>query len=438
MEEDVQTKLTYQEALTWLNAPKYSATRPGLNPIRELMRRLGNPQDGLKYVHVAGTNGKGSTCAFLDSVLRAAGYRTGLYTSPFLEHFTERIRVDGEEIPEEDVACLTEKVREQAVAMAEDGWVEPTVFEMVTAVAFLYFRERGCDAVVLEVGMGGRLDATNLVRAEDKAISVIARLGMDHMQFLGDTLAEIAGEKAGIICDGTPVVSTAQEPEARAVLEEAARAHGVSILFTDDLPAPEVVSSSLDGQTFRIGDSDAGEPLTIRLLGTYQLSNAMTAYAAIRVLREEGWTISEEALRVGFAKTRWEGRFELVHKDPVVIIDGAHNPNGVESLVKSLKSVFPGEKFSFITGVLADKDYAQMVELVAPLAKRFLTVTPDCARALPSVKFADYLRKKTGVPVIDCGEPEKAAELSLREFSDDVICAFGSLYYIGEIRGLFE
>ncbi len=440
--------MTYEEALTWLNAPKYSQTRPGLKPVTELMRRLGNPQDGLRYVHVAGTNGKGSTSAFIEQVLRCAGYKTGLYTSPYLEHFTERIRVAGEEILQEDVARLTEVVREKSGQMAEDGWAEPTVFEMVTAVAFLYFREQNCDAVVLEVGMGGRLDATNIVRAEDKAVSVITKLGMDHMQFLGDTLAEIAYEKAGIIKDGVPVVSSAQEEEARAVLRRAATEHHTEVHFVDEEPeyllrggelpedcpaedsAPKLKKADLDGQTYVLAD---GEELTVGLLGTYQMSNSLTALAALRAMQRAGWDIPEEALREGFRKTRWKGRFELVSRTPPILIDGAHNPDGVESLRESLENLFPGRKITFITGVLADKDYAQMYEIIAPTAERFLTVTPGCDRALPSGELAKYL-EGTGVPIIDCGTPEKAVDLCLRDYADSIVCSFGSLYYIGSVR----
>ncbi|MGI6191033.1 MAG: bifunctional folylpolyglutamate synthase/dihydrofolate synthase [Eubacterium sp.] len=466
-DENQKRTMTYEEALTWLNAPKYSQTRPGLKPVTELMRRLGNPQDGLKYVHIAGTNGKGSTAAFIEQVLRSAGYRTGLYTSPYLEHFTERIRVCGEEIAEQDVARLTEKVREKSEEMAADGWAEPTVFEMVTAVAFLYFREQNCEAVVLEVGMGGRLDATNIIHPEDKAVSVITKLGYDHMKFLGNTLAEIAHEKAGIILDGVPAVSAPQAEEARKVLEQAAEEHHTEIQFIDQNPecllregssaalkaerkgqaevqaetdeiksllgqplSPVMKHADLDGQTYVLPD---GEEMTIGLLGVYQMSNSLTALAAVRVLQKQGWKISEEALQEGFRKTRWKGRFELVSHHPAIIIDGAHNPDGVQSLRESLENLFPGRKFTFITGVLADKDYSQMYEIITPIAKRFLTVTPDCDRALASSDLAEFL-KKSGVETIDCGTPEEAVDLCVSDYPDERICSFGSLYYIGSVR----
>lgn len=465
--EKQESKMTYEEALTWLNAPKYSQTRPGLKPVTELMRRLGNPQDGMQYIHVAGTNGKGSTAAFIERVLRSSGLKTGLYTSPYLEHFTERIRVCGEEIAEADVARLTEKVREKSEEMAADGWAEPTVFEMVTAVAFLYFREQNCDAVVLEVGMGGRLDATNIVRPQDKAVAVITKLGYDHMQFLGNTIDEIAHEKAGIILDGVDTVSAPQEEAAREVLRKAAHEHHANLSFIDSDPkcllksgaaaqemrmeqeaagihaetdeiksllgrplSPELLHTDLDGQTYRLPD---GEELTIGLLGMYQMSNSLTALAAIRVLQRKGWPVSEEALKEGFQKTRWNGRFELVSRKPAILIDGAHNPDGVESLRESLENLFPGKKITFITGVLADKDYSQMYHLIQPLADRFLTVTPHCDRALSSSDLAEFL-EKTGVETIDCETPEKAVDRCLRDYPDAVICAFGSLYYIGSVR----
>jgi dihydrofolate synthase/folylpolyglutamate synthase len=431
--------MTFEEAMGFLNAAQWSQTRPGLGPVTELLHRIGDPQVGLRCVHAAGTNGKGSVCAYIESVLRAAGHKTGIYTSPYLEHFTERIRVDGEDIPEGDLTRITERVKAAVDAMEAEGLAVPTVFERITAVAFEYFAEKNCDIVVLEVGMGGRLDATNVI--ERPEVSVITKISYDHTEFLGDTLAEIAGEKAGIIKPGCPVVSYVQADEAAEVIKREASSVGAPLTFSPEDEAV-LISSGITGQKFSL----RGKEYEIGMLGRYQISNAVLALTALEQMKKNGWEIPDEAVFRGMKDAVWKGRFEVLSQEPVVIIDGAHNPDGVGSLAEGLKELFPGKKITFVAGVLADKDYGSMIDTMMPLAEKFITVTPESPRALPAEDLAVMIRDR-GAEAVSCPSVKKAAD-DVRKFCTDfrktgkkcpapVICAFGSLYYIGEFRSEF-
>lgn len=419
--------MTYDEAVDFLKNPIYNLTRPGLDAVTELMTLLGNPQNKLKYVHIAGTNGKGSVSAMTESVLRHAGYKTGLYTSPFIERFTERIRIGDEEISRSDLARLTERVKLAVEGMLSSGHTAPTIFEMVTAVAFMYFFEKGCDIVILEVGMGGRLDATNIIKRSE--VSVITRIGTDHTDFLGHTIEEIAGEKAGIIKEGCPVVAAGQRQEVNEIIK----------FYCDEREAPlievsaknvDIIASDIKGQSFRLPN---GSEYRISLLGKHQIMNALTAISAVSVLRTGGMMISEDALKLGLKAARWNGRLEVVYKSPIVIIDGAHNVDGAEALAASLSDLFPQQRITFIIGVLADKDIDAMLKPIIPSASRFLTVTPPNPRALSAEELANKIRRK-GCESEACESISSAIDYCIKNYSDEVICAFGSLYYIGEIR----
>lgn len=421
--------LTYEESLAFLNAPVYSQTRPGLAPVTELMHELGDPQDGLKYVHIAGTNGKGSTASFIERILREAGYRTGLYTSPYLMRFTERMRVCGQEISKDDLTRLTTKVKDAVDRITAQGHTAPTIFEMVTAVAFLFFREQKCDIIVLEVGMGGRLDATNIIKESE--ISVITAIDFDHMNFLGDTIGEIAYEKAGIIRNNGIVISFPQRADAEKVLREVCAEENAGLYIAD--PGPVLLEANIRGQRFRLAD---GREFHISLLGSYQIRNAAVAVLAMDLLTARGWRLTPDSLARGLENARWPGRFELMSTNPMILVDGAHNPNGVEALARGLRTLFPGRKFTFIAGVLADKDYTSMLRVVEPLASRFLTVTPDSERALAASELAQDLRAD-GFKAVSFRSVSAAAETALSEYPDEIICAFGSLYFIGDIRRVF-
>lgn len=429
------------DPIAYINEPRWLESRLGLDRIRELLDRLGRPQDRLKFVHVAGTNGKGSTCAYLASILQAAGLRTGLFTSPYLIAFEERIRVDGANISADDLTEATLLVKEQAEAMAD----HPTEFELMCAVALVHFARSGCDIVVLEVGLGGRLDSTNVIDAPE--VAVIARIGLDHTKLLGTTLAAIAGEKAGIVKPGSAVVSWPQEPEAMAAVEAAAAAAG-DALTVPDLALLEAgpVDWGVSGAPLRPFSYGRFTDLRTRLLGSYQPANAALAIEAAEALRARGWAVDDDAVRRGITETAWPGRFEIVRAvagEPTVVVDGGHNPQGARALADSLADVFPGRKPVFVVGVLEDKDYPAMLETVLPLGAAFVCVAPDNPRALPADKLARAIRW-TGQDLLGCSactRPYVARNIAdalarARELAgpDGLVCAFGSLYSVGAVK----
>ena len=435
------------DPIAYINTPHWQASRLGLERIRELLERLGRPQDRLKFVHVAGTNGKGSICAYLASTLGAAGHRTGMFTSPYIERFEERIRVDGAMISPDELRDVTLAVREHAEAMAEETGDHPTEFELMTAVALEHFARCGCDIVVLEVGLGGRLDSTNVIDAPEAC--VIARIGLDHTALLGNTLAAIAGEKAGIVKEGSAVASWPQEPEAMAVIEHAAAEHGCELRVPDFAQLEEGAIRWEDGASpFRSFSYKEWANLRTGILGSYQPQNATVALEVVDVLRGRGWRIPDEAVRAGVAQTRWPGRFEIVEggSSPdgfAIVVDGGHNPQGARALADSLAEVFPGCKPVFVIGVLEDKDYPRMLEDVLPLGSAFVCVTPDNPRALPAHKLARAIRW-TGQDLLGCSacvNPVVARDFEdairrARELAgpDGLICAFGSLYSVAALK----
>lgn len=435
------------DPIAYINTPRWQASRLGLDRIRELLERLGRPQDRLKFVHVAGTNGKGSICAYLASILNAAGHRTGMFTSPYIERFEERIRVNSAMISPDELRDVTLAVREHAEAMAEETGGHPTEFELMTAVALEHFARCGCDIVVLEVGLGGRLDSTNVIDAPEAC--VIARIGLDHTALLGNTLAAIAGEKAGIIKEGSAVVSWPQEPEAMAVIGHAAAEHGCELRVPDFAQLEEGAIRWEDGASpFRSFSYREWTDLRTGILGSYQPQNATVALEVVSVLRGRGWHIPDEAVRAGVARTRWPGRFEIVEggSSPdgfAIVVDGGHNPQGARALADSLAEVFPGRKPVFVIGVLEDKDYPRMLEDVLPLGSAFVCVTPDNPRALPAHKLARAIRW-TGQDLLGCSacvNPVVARDFEdairrARELADPdaLICAFGSLYSVAALK----
>lgn len=418
-----------EEALEFIHSTDWKRSQPGLKRVGELMNRLGNPQNDLRFVHVAGTNGKGSVCAMLSSVLTAAGYRTGLYTSPHLLRVNERMKVDGVDISDGDLVSLAERIKPAADAMED----RPTEFELLTAMAFLYFQERRCDIVVLEVGLGGRLDATNLIRAPEAA--VICNIGLDHTEVLGNTLGQIAGEKAGIIKPGTSAILYGQSLEVEDVVAQRCRDCGVPLRITDET-RETLLSAGLDGQVLRYRERRA---LRLSLLGTYQYHNAAVALDTVDILTSRGWRIPEEAVGSGLIGAVWPGRFEVIRRGPLVIVDGAHNPNGAEELAKCLDQYLPGRKLTFIMGVMADKDYRRMIRTMAPYAEQFVAVSPPGDRALPSAALREEIASITGISAENGGSVEEGLSLALgRSGPDTAICAFGSLYQAGRVRAFFH
>lgn len=416
--------MTAQEAIAYIENYTWSTTRLGLDRTRKLLYKLGDPQKRLKFVHVAGSNGKGSTCAMLDSILRAAGYRTGLYTSPYIQDFCERMRVDGENIPGETLARLTERVKDIADAMED----HPSQFELVTAIAMQYFLEAGCEIVVLEVGMGGALDSTNAIDAPE--VAVITNLALEHTEYLGHTLAEIAATKGGIIKRGCSVVAYPNAPEVTDVIEGICRGQDAPLIWAD-FDAIRPVSDSLDGQVFDYVNQIG---LQIPLLGAHQRKNAAMAVTVVDALRARGWKIEDQAVREGLAATKWPARFEVLHRAPLFLLDGGHNPQCAEALAACVEKYLPGEKPVFLMGVLADKDFDAMLETVLRLGRRFICLTPENPRALSAEELCAAIREKGGEAEAAKNTPD-GIRLALQ--SGAPVVAFGSLYLAGAIRTAF-
>ena len=374
--------MRYEEALEYIHSVNWTFCKPGLERIGELCERLGNPQKNLRIVHVAGTNGKGSFCAMLDSVLRRAGYRVGLYTSPYIRFFNERMCVDGQPIANEELAEITAFVRPIADSMTD----KPTEFELITAIAFEYFKRQNCDVVVLEAGMGGRLDSTNLIR--DPLLSVITGIALDHTAYLGDTVEKIAAEKAGIIKDGAPILYGGEDKIAGAVIEGVAKEKKSPFILVN-YTALNNVRSSLDGTTF---DFEDHSNMRIGLLGLYQPKNASVVIKATELLRQRGLQIDDTALREGLANAKWQGRFEILTREPLMIFDGAHNPQGIAAAVSSIRHYFADRKVYVLTGVLRDKDYRVIARDIATVASRAFVMAPDNPRALDAEEYAEVLR----------------------------------------------
>ena len=415
--------MTIEEARALIQGVEWRGSRPGLARVRELLHRSGDPQDTLQVVHIAGTNGKGSTAAMLAAVLQAAGYTTGLFTAPFHEQIAERMQVNGQPIPAAELAAACETLQPCIAAMAD----QPTEFALVAAAAMLWFQRRGCDIVGLEVGLGGRRDATNVSGAP--ACAVITNIGLDHTEILGDTLAQIAREKAGILKPGTRAVSYPQVPEVRDELR-GTRARLAIPLTEADADAIEPLRDSVDGQTF----SYRGAVYDLPLLGRHQLRNAAVALETVAALRARGWRIPDAAGHAGLAQARGPARFEVLRRAPWFVLDGGHNPQCAQTVADNLARYFPGRRITLLVGVLADKDYPDLIAQLDPYAAAYIAATPLSPRALPAAELGAYLQR-FGKPVTVCPDPAQAAALALAQAGeDDVICAVGSLYMAGAIR----
>ena len=416
--------MNYTQALAYIHSDKWHTKNPGLERTRELCKKLGNPERQLRFVHVAGTNGKGSFCAMLASILQAAGYKTGLYTSPFIRRFNERMQINGTPIDDGELAEITEYVKPFADTMQET----PTEFELVTAIAFEYFRRHNCDAVVLETGLGGRLDSTNVIEAP--LLTVITGVAFDHTALLGNTLQAIAAEKAGIIKSGHPCLFGGENSSAYRTVRSVAQFKKAPV-YTVDRSTLSVREMTLDGTTF---DYEEYTHLQIPLLGSYQPLNASTVLTAVKLLREQGFAIPEAAVREGLASVAWPARFELLSKDPIILYDGGHNPQGIKAAVKSIQTYFPEQKINLLSGVMADKGYDEMIELLKPVANRVYTVTPNTPRALSAERYAqDFTEHK--IPAAAFAELKEGVRTAVLESlaqGTPLIC-LGSLYMYNDV-----
>ena len=425
--------MDWNEAIALLHGANWKHTKIGLERMRDFMHALGDPQEKLRYVHIAGTNGKGSACVMTQSILTAAGFRTGLYISPHLDQFNERLSIDGQMISDADLRRLAARVRAAAETLGE----EPTDFEMITAMAFCWFEEQHCDLVVLEVGMGGRLDATNVISSPE--VCAIMHIGLDHTEFLGDTVEQVAVEKAGILKPGADCVLYHQLPGVMEVVQKRfadVNHDAAARLVITDPTAFTAHARNIDGQVF---DYRARQHLRIQLLGNYQMENAMAVLDIIDCLIRRGWGISKDAIRTGLARATWPGRFEVLSRDPLLIVDGAHNPNGVEALVDTIRAYFPDQKINFVMGVMKDKDYHTMLRLIAPYAARFITELPDAHRALRPEQLKSEIRAYFDGPVETADSVTAAVQraMEIAEGTNVITICFGSLYQVAEIRNYF-
>lgn len=419
--------MNYTEALEYIHGVNWRGSRLGLSRIQELLALLGNPQDQLKFVHVAGTNGKGSTCAMLASIFEKSGIRTGLYTSPYIRRFNERIQVNSESIGDTQLAEITEHIKPYAESMSD----HPTEFEFVTAVAMEYFKREKCDIVILEVGLGGTLDSTNVINTPE--VAVITAIDFDHMKELGGTIESIASAKAGIIKQNGSVVFYGNNVTAEKVIADKCAVEKAALTIVD-YSTLNIRESSIEGTTF---DFHTRKMLFVPLPGIYQARNAALVLTAIDILSEK-FQISEEAVHAGLAEVKWPGRFELLCKKPVFIADGAHNPHGIRGTADSIAHHFSGKKVLLVMGVMADKDVEQMLDIILPYAKQVFAVTPANPRALPAQDLAEKISTR-GISAEAYEKVEDGVRAAISAAApDDVICSLGSLYMYGDVADAIE
>jgi len=425
--------MSIKETLEYIHSVKWQGSKPGLERTKELLKALGNPEKKLKFVHVAGTNGKGSTSICIATVLKEAGYKTGLFISPYVLQFNERIQVNGEFISDDELESLVNEIKPFADAMKDS----PTEFEIITALALKHFLNKACDIVVLEVGMGGRLDSTNVIDTPE--LAVITAIGYDHVKELGPTISDIAREKAGVIKAGGDVLIYGGEPDVETVFERISSEHGARLSKVD---FTRIIDQkfSLEGINLRI--KPYGE-IMLPLIGAYQPKNATLAITALELLRAKRYKITDDNIIKGIASVKWPGRFEVLGQKPVFILDGSHNPQGMEATVESLNSHFSDNatlsypKIIFLIGVMADKEVDKMIAHIAPLAERFIAVKPDNPRAMCTKELTEKL-KRFGVPVFDCGSVSDGVSEALKIAGErDVICALGSLFFSAEVRAAY-
>ncbi|MFU0784165.1 MAG: Folylpolyglutamate synthase/Dihydropteroate synthase [Thermoanaerobacterium thermosaccharolyticum] len=417
--------MNYQDAIDYIHNTHKFGMKLGLDNIKRLLMHLGNPQNNLKFIHVAGTNGKGSTCAFINSILLEAGFKVGLYTSPYLEEFEERMRINNQNIPKDKLIYYVEYIKPIIEKIVDEGYNHPTEFEIITAIAFKYFCDENVDFVVLEVGLGGRFDATNVI--ESSLVSVITTIDYDHMDKLGDTLEKIAFEKAGIIKENGTVVSFYQKDEALKVIEEVSRFKNAS-LSVMDINDVKIKESNSNHQVF---DYKNYKNLKISIIGKHQIYNASLAVMAVEKLKQYGINISEDVIRRGLSKTKWPGRIEVISRSPLIVIDGAHNPQGM-TVLKDALNLFTYDRLILVIGMLKDKDTDSMLKLIVPEADLIITTKPISDRAYTAEELSQKIAYDD---VLHFEKIDDAINEALKSAGkNDLILFCGSLYMIGHVR----
>jgi dihydrofolate synthase/folylpolyglutamate synthase len=422
--------MAYTDLIEWMFNLERFGIKLGLENITEFLSRTGNPHRDFRSVHVTGTNGKGSVCAFLASILRESGLKVGLYTSPHLVDFRERITIDGEMISEEDVVRLGNDLRGTMENMArESSEKQLTFFGFTTGLAFKYFSEKKVDIAVLEVGMGGRMDATNVVSPE---VAVITRIGLEHTAYLGNTVAEIAREKAGIIKQGVPVVCSDRNPESLSVVMSTCQRKDARLTLVDEDFRVANVKTGLDGTSFDFEGEAIIRDLGTRLIGAYQAENAGVAIAAAERLKEIGYPISADAVRDGVFRTIWPGRLDVRSKEPLLVLDGSHNPEGVHTSCAALSSIGL-TPLTFVVACMSDKDARGIVSALAPHASKMIVTEVKVGRSAKASHLAELAEASyTGEVVLE-GDPAKAMVEAFSDMSGKGVCAIGSFYLVGEV-----
>ena len=430
-------EMDYKQAYLYIQEAMKKGSVLGLTNIKELLRRLGNPQNKLPIIHIAGTNGKGSTLAFISTILKCAGYKVGRYISPTIFEYRERIQINEKYISEKSFAKIISRIKPIVFDMHKDGYEGPTAFELETVISFIYFLEEQCDVVVLETGLGGEEDATNVM--EQVLCSVITSISLDHVDILGDTIEKIAKVKAGIIKEKCPVVVAKQEDNIiKEIKRKAFEKNSPLIItknYTINVNKCEAFHQSF---TYESHNKINYHNMEISLLGLHQISNCVTALEVIEILRQKGYNISDEAVRRGCIETKWPGRLECISRSPLFFVDGAHNPDAVEKLRESIEMYFTKRKIVFIMGVLSDKDYEKMIEIISPLASKIITVEPENPRKLPARELAQKISDlHLDVTAAD-GYKQAIMQAIDTAGEKGVIIAFGSLYYLGDLIRVYR
>lgn len=429
--------MNYQEAIEFIHSTYKFGSKLGLQNISKLTELLGNPQNSYKIIHVAGTNGKGSTSNMIHDVLMSSGYKTGLFISPYLEEFTERIQVSKKHIEKESLARITNLVKEKIDIMLKEGYNHPTEFEVVTAIGFKYFEEQQIDFLVLEVGLGGRFDATNVVT--NTLVSVITSISYDHMEYLGDTLEKIAFEKAGIIKENSSVVIYPQEDIIVNTIKNVAKNKNTQV-FETNKENIEKLKGNLTGQWFKYLKTDIFDLPEIKMnfLGEHQLYNVLTALRALEVVKQSGYNITEESIIKGLDNCRFAGRFEILQENPVIVLDGGHNINGIEYFAKAVKENFEDNKIILFFGMLKDKNPEDVLPLILPLCKEVYTLTPNNPRAMESTELADLIKKHSDLKVTSINEYNEIVPILKAIDISEYVAFVGSLYMIGDVRTILK
>lgn len=428
--------MEYNDVISYINSIERFGSRPGLVRVQNLLRRLGNPEKNLKVIHVAGTNGKGSVSTMISYILEKSGYDVGMYTSPHLENYNERIKINNKDISDEEFATAGEKIIKACQECVENNEEHPTVFEFLTAMALLYFDEQSVDFVVLEVGLGGRYDATNVI--ENPLLSVITSISMDHMDVLGDSIESIAFEKAGIIKKNCSTVLFFPNNKVYNIIKSVCESLNSQLYYVSDMHIQNV-RHSIEGITFSINtDFYSYKDLKVSLIGEHQIYNTALVLLAVEVLRNKGIEISEENVRIGLEECYWPGRLEIVGKNPLILLDGAHNEEGALALAKAFEQYFHDQNITLLIGVLKDKPYELMLKQLLPYASKVVLTEPNSSRKLPidelektAVKYSSYIYQNADIA--------QAYELALKLTNEkDVLCCAGSLYLIGEIKKMIK